>query len=103
EDGIRDGHVTGVQTCALPISSRMPAGAQPDRWAASSQAKLAASAMPAFMPYPAIGTHRWAASPQMNTRPSRNLSATSRRPIQSRSEERRVGKEGELQSWYGGM
>src|SRR5690625_6760724 len=22
EDGIRDGHVTGVQTCALPISSR---------------------------------------------------------------------------------
>src|SRR6266481_6996392 len=24
EDGIRDGTVTGVQTCALPISSRMP-------------------------------------------------------------------------------
>src|SRR5439155_5546380 len=26
EDGIRDGHVTGVQTCALPISSegRLP-------------------------------------------------------------------------------
>src|SRR5215510_15177439 len=22
EDGIRDGHVTGVQTCALPISAR---------------------------------------------------------------------------------
>src|SRR5207253_7155753 len=22
EDGIRDGHVTGVQTCALPISGR---------------------------------------------------------------------------------
>src|SRR5439155_17604166 len=22
EDGIRDGHVTGVQTCALPISNR---------------------------------------------------------------------------------
>src|SRR5439155_14174662 len=22
EDGIRDGHVTGVQTCALPISDR---------------------------------------------------------------------------------
>src|SRR5207253_7991368 len=29
EDGIRDGHVTGVQTCALPIlnvSSRRPIG-----------------------------------------------------------------------------
>src|SRR6266508_1298951 len=24
EDGIRDGHVTGVQTCALPISRRRP-------------------------------------------------------------------------------
>src|SRR5207253_5762125 len=24
EDGIRDGHVTGVQTCALPILSRDP-------------------------------------------------------------------------------
>src|SRR6266702_2682126 len=24
EDGIRDGHVTGVQTCALPISSSLP-------------------------------------------------------------------------------
>src|SRR5439155_5922737 len=23
EDGIRDGHVTGVQTCALPISPRL--------------------------------------------------------------------------------
>src|SRR5215208_7309305 len=26
EDGIRDGHVTGVQTCALPISESMRAG-----------------------------------------------------------------------------
>src|SRR5690606_39821697 len=25
EDGIRDFHVTGVQTCALPISSSLPA------------------------------------------------------------------------------
>src|SRR5437870_7341105 len=24
EDGIRDGHVTGVQTCALPISASTP-------------------------------------------------------------------------------
>src|SRR5436309_15334294 len=26
EDGIRDFHVTGVQTCALPISRRAPCG-----------------------------------------------------------------------------
>src|SRR5439155_15176491 len=30
EDGIRDGHVTGVQTCALPISGCQP----PPGWAA---------------------------------------------------------------------
>src|SRR5207253_177104 len=32
EDGIRDGHVTGVQTCALPISGfRQPRALLPDR------------------------------------------------------------------------
>jgi hypothetical protein len=39
--------------------------------------------IPAFMPYPANGTQICAASPQMNTRRSRNLSARRRRPIQS--------------------
>src|SRR5207253_4549767 len=29
EDGIRDGHVTGVQTCALPISQRILSGQAP--------------------------------------------------------------------------
>src|SRR5438876_9149848 len=28
EDGIRDGRVTGVQTCALPISTRLPTHTQ---------------------------------------------------------------------------
>src|SRR5207253_8425710 len=28
EDGIRDGHVTGVQTCALPISTRVEVSLQ---------------------------------------------------------------------------
>src|SRR5689334_23742206 len=49
EDGIRDGTVTGVQTCALPISLRklvrklgldgsvVLAGAQPNPWAIMSQ------------------------------------------------------------------
>src|SRR5207253_3613741 len=36
EDGIRDGHVTGVQTCALPIcrgaSSRPPAALRGGTW-----------------------------------------------------------------------
>src|SRR5690348_17889040 len=29
EDGIRDGRVTGVQTCALPISARAPGSITP--------------------------------------------------------------------------
>src|SRR6266702_6107041 len=40
EDGLRDGHVTGVQTCALPISSRRGAS----RWSARlAMASLMAS------------------------------------------------------------
>src|SRR5689334_25357138 len=34
EDGIRDGTVTGVQTCALPISSTVAAGCCSGRWSA---------------------------------------------------------------------
>src|SRR5690625_5903090 len=30
EDGIRDGHVTGVQTCALPIPALHPTGSLPE-------------------------------------------------------------------------
>src|SRR5690625_7581818 len=30
EDGIRDGHVTGVQTCALPICGRIRLAPAPD-------------------------------------------------------------------------
>src|SRR5437870_9354155 len=30
EDGIRDGHVTGVQTCALPIAMESRAAQSPD-------------------------------------------------------------------------
>src|SRR6266702_5801101 len=42
EDGIRDGHVTGVQTCALPISSisstcaRTCTTSPPPRWASTT-------------------------------------------------------------------
>src|SRR5690625_3116024 len=32
EDGIRDGHVTGVQTCALPISTRTSTGGWRKGW-----------------------------------------------------------------------
>src|SRR5690625_7416805 len=69
EDGIRDGHVTGVQTCALPISREKPAFC-----VAASEVSPAAS------------------------RSSRSFRARRRRrtvglPATVRSEERRVGKE----------
>src|SRR5690606_39327728 len=66
EDGIRDFHVTGVQTCALPICSR---GCT--RWTARTTPSC-------VMPWTSSGS---------TTPPS----ATSPRP---RSEERRVGNEG---------
>src|SRR5439155_8920595 len=83
EDAIRGGHVTGVQTCALPISlQRVPArcrpparygsvqagGIEPARAEAIAQALMAAENPVAFAAY--LG----------------------RKP-QARSEERRVGKE----------
>src|SRR5207253_4719134 len=78
EDGIRDGHVTGVQTCALPISpqptipTRAGVFTRPPR--ASARARRASAVR-----------HR---ARVRRSRPARRA-ATRRR----RSEERRVGKE----------
>src|SRR5690625_7515456 len=70
EDGIRDGHVTGVQTCALPISW----------W-------LLLVAVPLL-----IASTVWAyASPVTEIPPGKVLLPTYLAP--TRSEERRVGKE----------
>src|SRR5439155_16637708 len=73
EDGIRDGHVTGVQTCALPISARR--GVQ--------------------------GTRRVPRTPRRAAGPRARPPVFARRPARAsggadpaaRSEERRVGKE----------
>src|SRR5690625_7756891 len=65
EDGIRDGHVTGVQTCALPISEYLCAGL------------VAGNAIV------------WKPSELTPVTALRILEC-----IQERSEERRVGKEG---------
>src|SRR5690348_18509924 len=67
EDGIRDGRVTGVQTCALPISE----GAADRRLVAKGA---------------------WRRPRDLNRR-MRHSPAMSRPRFQIRSEERRVGKE----------
>src|SRR5690606_39613651 len=78
EDGIRDFHVTGVQTCALPISSLN----------APTATRLAVSKMRVPGPIRAATLARPLASAALR-RPSGERST-----MGARSEERRVGKEG---------
>src|SRR5207253_3804792 len=65
EDGIRVGHVTGVQTCALPIS---PSGTTLTRSGATSRSSTI-------------------------SRRENSDTVITRRAVRARSEERRVGKE----------
>src|SRR5439155_17210029 len=74
EDGIRDGHVTGVQTCALPIlcppgdAAALAAALERLRSEPTLRARLGRAARATV-----LGSHTWDAV--------------------ARSEERRVGKE----------
>src|SRR5690606_39740853 len=76
EDGIRDFHVTGVQTCALPIWARVRV---PDR--AGGRAEADGDLLPGRARLLRSGP---AARPAGHDRPGR---------AGARSEERRVGKE----------
>src|SRR5690606_39357493 len=101
--GIRDFHVTGVQTCALPIyrrRGRLPAGGQQQR---RGQRPCARGGRP-------HGATAGVASGTVNSTRTAwpglsRASGSSRRTSTSitgiRSEERRVGKEGRVQSWSG--
>src|SRR5690606_40412377 len=80
EDGIRDFHVTGVQTCALPISL-VPASTGPRR---SRDPRLVARRR---------RRPSAPADPGEGTRP-RGTGDAARGRGPRRSEERRVGKEG---------
>src|SRR5205807_4848929 len=87
EDGIRDYKVTGVQTCALPISPRL--GSRPGMYCCANS------------------TLKESSAPIATTRPGRTRARVSETPSgmkrmrfwinSARSEERRVGKE-----WRGG-
>src|SRR5439155_2810789 len=76
EDGIRDGHVTGVQTCALPISRQEPEPAKPIAVSEIVEAAVAA------------------VRPEAERR---GVTVAVERP--PRSEERRVGKECRCRGW----
>src|SRR5439155_18102943 len=78
EDGIRDGHVTGVQTCALPILTFF-------------------LCYMVFLFFPVAGPRRGRTGTPCNrgrtSRPRREWFGAPGRAARSRSEERRGGKE----------
>src|SRR5690606_39370076 len=73
EDGIRDFHVTGVQTCALPISSSSSRRSRPNSCAEAGAARSHPRAMRA--------------------KPMRAFTRCTPSTCPVRSEERRVGRE----------
>src|SRR5437762_4848731 len=90
EDGIRGTSVTGVQTCALPISARATAATVLLRFPDDALRKmLDAESLPAYRI-----VHRLA---QSLANRLRELDAHIAE--MSRSEERRVGKEGRARRW----
>src|SRR2546430_11652154 len=87
EDGIRDLTVTGVQTCALPISLGVAAASRDRRGAAGSLACTGANSG-ACTPAP-LGAGGGATDTTIFASPSELRG----------SEERRVGKEGRSRGW----
>src|SRR5262249_57139048 len=90
EDGIRDWSVTGVQTCALPISLLRVRWRAEDPWPCSSARRRP--------------RRRWRRAARSTCRQTRSTSlarrrGTRRRTAGRRSEERRVGKEGRSRGW----
>src|SRR5690606_40765077 len=98
EDGIRDFHVTGVQTCALPIFRKAGIGSALLRW-------LEASCVTAGIQDIRLEVRAGNQLAQMFYR-KRDFKVTGRIPgyydrREARSEERRVGKE-ERWRWVAG-
>src|SRR5207253_8345089 len=91
EDGIRDGHVTGVQTCALPIlsvNSRYGGSGRRSLFADEPSRSRCASSLNGVPRY----TRKVSKTERPRSTPS--SSAWSAGAAGSRSEECRVGEEG---------
>src|SRR3989440_7293370 len=84
EDGIRDLIVTGVQTCALPISAR---GAPQERLLPRHRRPAPGGGLPGGVPAPRLRRRLRPPAERPGLRPRE------RRSRARRSEERRVGKE----------
>src|SRR5690606_39806498 len=88
EDGIRDFHVTGVQTCALPICSRVLSVSAKHSSSTGSRRVLVPSTSDSSITPPTPGSPP--TTKRMTKRPS---GASSPARCAARSEERRVGQE----------
>src|SRR5690606_40751164 len=89
EDGIRDFHVTGVQTCALPIFAMVP-GAQPGVIPTLTADQLL-GAVPELAAFTALRAESFRTLPGAHLSFDDIVQLSVR--INDRSEERRVGKE----------
>src|SRR5690606_41032152 len=90
EDGIRDFHVTGVQTCALPISARSRAGGTAGRTAVRARTRGASGRADARV---APGRAAEAGEPSVAGEVTRIQPTPAASLAAVRSEERRVGEE----------
>src|SRR5205823_9686922 len=91
EDGIRDKLVTGVQTCALPIYGTSFGFPRSVAWSRATRAGVSPDR--AWPPAPVCGAALGLAEPRKPP-PSVRATAVSPAAAATRSEERRVGKEG---------
>src|SRR5690606_40425740 len=88
EDGIRDFHVTGVQTCALPICPAVSAGEDFDGYPQRRFGRGARASRVLAAGFPGAGRPgAWAIEELFDP------------PVSGRSEERRVGKECRVCGW----
>src|SRR5690606_39436962 len=90
EDGIRDFHVTGVQTCALPICGGWRGAAEPV--AVIARRRLSAGGLCTDRPGAAGAGLQASAGPA-------DATGGAAQPRLRRSEERRVGKECRSRGW----
>src|SRR5207253_7192598 len=97
EDGIRDGHVTGVQTCALPISELARLDALPaSAWKTAVIARSGRYRRPRLHEDMVKLT---GISGQVRQIAVKNIGRNEPTLIITRSEERRVGKECGASRW----
>src|SRR5690606_40758218 len=89
EDGIRDFHVTGVQTCALPIWARPPPSSLQRRGKRGPRPQNEARTRPSRR----SGLQSCSRTERQTSLCSVLPKAARARPPHGRSEERRVGKE----------